>query len=371
MSDASFEEKHEKTCNEFNCTGCGAVLQFQPGTKNLTCTYCGAENAIIDTPVAIEEIDYDRFMKEQFSKEEKMEIVAVKCKSCGVSITFPPNVTSDQCPYCASAIVVSSGSTSSILKPKSLVPFVVDQKKAGELFRQWVQGLWFAPSNLKKADLAYDKINGVYIPYWTYDTNTNTSYTGQRGTYYYVNESYTTTENGKTVTKTRQVRKTHWTFTAGQVQNTFDDVLVLASHTLPKKYTTNLEPWKLEALVPFNEKYLGGFRTESYQVEVSDGLEEAKKIMQPTIYSTIRRDIGGDEQRVLTANTSYHNITFKHILLPIWISSYRFNNKVFRFLINGQTGEVQGERPYSALKIFLAVLAVLAVIAVFVLIFSK
>ncbi len=371
MPDSSFNEQHEKTSNEFNCTGCGAVLQFQPGTKNLTCTYCGAENAIVDAPGNIDEIDYEKFMKEQFTKEEKMDVVNVKCNACGVSITLPPNVTSDQCPYCASSIVVSSGSTSSILKPKSLAPFVIERKKAAESFQTWVKGLWFAPNDLKKANLAYDKINGIYIPYWTYDTNTETDYTGQRGTYYYVNESYTTTENGKTVTRTRQVRKTHWTFTSGHVQDAFDDVLVLASNTLPKKYTTNLQPWKLDGLVPFNEKYLSGFRTESYQVEVSSGLEEAKKIMEPTIYSSIRRNIGGDEQRVLTANTAYHDITFKHILLPIWISSYRFKDKVYRFLINGQTGEVQGERPYSVLKIIMAVLAVLAVILVIILVSSK
>jgi hypothetical protein len=84
--------------------------------------------------------------------------------------------------------------------------------------------------------------------------------------------------------------------------------------------------------------------------------------MIPIIRSTVRSDIGGDEQRITTMNTTYSDITFKHILLPIWISSYRYKGKVYRFLINGQTGEVQGERPYSALKIMLAVLLVIAVI---------
>lgn len=371
MTDAAFNEDHEKISDEFNCTGCGAVLQFKPGTANLKCTYCGAENHIEQAPEDIEEIDYEKFVREQLGKEEKLEVVAVKCNACGASITLDPNITSDKCPYCASSVVVESGSTSTILKPKSLVPFKVDKKQAAEKFKSWIQGLWFAPNDLKKADLAYEKINGIYVPYWTYDTRAETSYTGQRGEHYYVTESYTTTENGETVTKTRQVRKTRWYFASGHVQDIFDDVLVIASHTLPKKYTTALEPWHTKELVPYNDKYLSGFRSEAYQVEVSAGLEEAKEIMKGTIYTHIRHDIGGDEQRIFSANSAYYDITFKHVLLPIWISSYRFKDKVYRFLINGQTGEVQGERPWSAIKIALAVLAAIAVIVAIIILTQK
>ena len=342
MTDKDFNAEHEDISNDFNCSGCGAVLQFKPGTDSLTCTYCGAENKIESIPEPIEEIDYETFMSEQYAKEEKIEIVNVKCTSCGVSITLDPNVTSDRCPYCDSSIVVESGSTSSILKPKSLVPFAVDKKKAVESFRNWISRLWFAPNDLKKADLGHEKVSGIYTPYWTYDSRTESNYTGQRGDYYYVTESYTTTENGETVTRTRQVRKTRWTFTAGHVRNLFDDILILASHSLPKKYTDKLLPWNLGALVPYDDRYLGGFRSEAYQVEVSAGLEEAKGIMDGEIRQSVRRDIGGDEQRIYTVNTAYHDITFKHVLLPVWISSYRFKDKVYRFLINGQTGKVQG-----------------------------
>jgi len=352
----------EKLSNELTCTGCGAILKFKPGTKNLACTYCGAENVIEESTEIIEEIDYEKFITEKLDKEEKIEVVSVRCSSCGASVTLDPNITSDQCPYCAANIVVKSGTTSSLLKPKSLLPFVVDRRKAGGLFNGWIKKLWFAPSDLKKADVGGEKLNGIYVPYWTYDARTQTWYTGQRGTYYYETETYTTTEDGQTVTKTRQVRRTRWTSVSGQVQNNFDDILVIASHSLPKKYTERLEPWNLSQLVSYNDKYLSGFRSESYQVDVPTGLNEAKEKMTPTIRTTISRDIGGDEQRIVSMNTSYSDITFKHILLPIWISSYRFKDKVYRFLINGQTGEVQGERPYSAIKIILTVLVVIAVI---------
>lgn len=351
---------------ELKCSGCGAILAFKPGTKNLTCTYCGAENVIEESEEVIEEIDYEEFIRTQYDKEEKIEIVSVNCSACGASITLDPNVTSDSCPYCASNIVVESGSTSTILKPKSVLPFAITRNQAAESFKTWIHKLWFAPSDLKEK-AAKGKLDGIYVPYWTYDARTATSYTGARGTHYYVTETYTTTENGQTVTKTRQVRKTSWTSTSGHVRNDFDDILVIASHSLPVKYTQKLEPWYLKDLVPYNDKYLSGFRSESYQVELTDGLTDAKERMVPEIKQTIYRDIGGDEQRIYSMNTSYNDITFKHILLPIWISSYKYKDKVYRFLINGQTGEVQGERPYSVIKITLAVLAAIAVIVAIVL----
>ncbi len=355
---------HETATNQqLKCKECGAFLKFLPGTHSLTCEYCGALNEIEKSQDQIEEIDFASFINNKFAGEEKQDIVTVKCTSCGASTTLRPNVTSDMCPFCGTSLVVTSGSTSIVLKPKSLLPFIIDQKKGFEEFRKWLKKLWFAPGALKRYVNNTDKFSGMYIPYWTYDSNTSSSYSGARGTYYYVTETYTTTENGKSVTKTREVRKVKWTSVSGHVNNAFDDILVIASNSLPVKYAEKLEPWDLKNLIPYDDKFLSGFRTESYQVDVKDGFTKAKVIMDNFITQSIRGDIGGDEQRIYSVNTSYNDITFKHVLLPIWISAYKFKNKVYRFLINGRTGEVQGERPWSIWKIIFFSLAIVAVIA--------
>ena len=223
-----------------------------------------------------------------------------------------------------------------------------------------------------KKNTANEKLDGISTPYWTYDSSTYSNYTGERGDYYYVTETYTTTEDGKSVTKTRQVRKTRWTPASGNVSVMFDDILVVASQSLPADYVQKLEPWHLGELLPFDDKYLSGFRTETYQVDVTTGLATAKTIMSGVIDSRVRSDIGGDEQRVHQVNTRYSDISFKHILLPIWISAYRFKDKVYRFLVNGQTGEVQGERPYSGWKIFFSILvAAIIIITIVVLLNNK
>lgn len=358
------------TNQQLKCKDCGAFLKFAPGTHSLTCEFCGALNEIEKSTDVIEEIDFDKFISEKLAGEEKQSIVTVKCTECGASTSLKPNVTSDQCPFCGTSLVVASGSTSSILKPKSLLPFKITQKEGFDLFRKWIKKLWFAPSALKKYVNSTDKFNGMYIPYWTYDSNTASSYTGARGTYYYVTEHYTTTENGRTVHKTRQVRKIRWTSVSGHVADNFDDVLILASKSLPLKYTEKLEPWDLNNLLPYDDKYLSGFRTESYQIDVKTGFDLAKVKMDEVIRQTVKRDIGGDEQKIYSVNTNYNDTTFKHVLLPLWISSYRYKNKVYRFLVNARTGEVQGERPWSVGKIILFSLACVAVIAGVVLLYN-
>ena len=347
------EIAHQK----FPCRECGAFLVFAPGSTHLKCPYCGTENEIETSAEEIEEIDYKSFIASGALAAEKQQIAVVKCTSCGAESSLKPNITSDECPFCGTALVVSSGSLCTVIKPKSLLPFKIDQKQGFDLYKNWLHDLWFAPNDLKRYAQNHEKINGMYIPYWTYDCKTVSRYVGERGDNYTVNESYTTTENGKQVTRTRQVTKIRWRHASGTVHNTFDDVLVIASHSLPRNYTRELEPWDTQNLVPFNEKYLSGFRTETYQLDVRAGFEEAKQIMDNTIRNTICRDIGGDHQRIHSIDTIYNNVTFKHTLLPIWLSAYRYNDKVYRFMVNGRTGEVQGERPYSWIKITLAVLA--------------
>ena len=122
----------------------------------------------------------------------------------------------------------------------------------------------------------------------------------------------------------------------------------------------------MENLVPFEKSYLSGFVTEKYQIDLESGFDVAKNIMDPKIRTLIRRDIGGDVQRIISTKTRYDDITFKHLLLPVYVSAYRYKNKLYQFLVNGRTGEVQGQRPYSWIKITLVILVVIAIIATIV-----
>jgi LSD1 subclass zinc finger protein len=349
---------------EFPCKQCGANLTFDPGTQSLKCTHCGTINEITDATGSIDEEDFLTTLQRLTSQEPTHEQLSYKCVGCGADAVFPPDVTAGACPFCGSAIN-AAGQSKKAIKPRALLPFSITSRQASESFQQWVASRWFAPSELKKR-AQQSAIHGAYLPAWTYDSDTKSAYTGERGEHYYETETYTETENGQTVTKTREVQRTRWWPASGIVFNKFDDLLVMASESLPPKLLGHLQPWDLKNLHPFADGYLSGFVTESYQVDLAQGFDRAKQLMVGPINSTIQNDIGGDEQRIISVDTEYKNIRFRHLLLPVWISAYRYQEKVYRFLVNARTGEVRGERPYSAMKIVMLILiiAIATVIAV-------
>ena len=354
------EENENKEVEQLEllCKNCSAKLKYNPGTDHLKCEFCGTENEIEASNEIIEEIDFEKFLNENDASVETQEINVVKCSSCSAETTFDENIISDTCAFCGSNIVVKEGSSTKIIKPKSLLPFKIDNKTAFSEYSTWIKKLWWAPSALKKNASLTEKIVGMYIPFWTYDSKTTTHYRGSRGDNYTTTETYT--QDGQT--KTRTVTKTRWTSVSGTVYRNFDDVLVIGTTSLPRKHLAELEPWDLENLIPFDEQYIVGYRSESYHVNVKDGFGDAKGIMKSGITSSVNTDIGGDKQRIGSMNINHDDITFKHILLPVYISAFKFNEKIYRVVINARTGEVQGERPYSWIKIASAIIAGLAII---------
>lgn len=349
---ADAEARRERT---FPCGQCGAKLVFAPGTSALTCQYCGHVNPIPQSEAEIREIDFHATVNALVDEADFATTRVAKCQTCAAEYTLGANVEAESCPFCGSPQVVDGGSSRQ-LKPKSLLPFAIDAKQSRELFQKWLKGLWFAPNRVKAFARLEGGFTGMYVPYWTYDSATTTFYRGQRGTRYTV-----TVGSGKNRRTETRIR---WRNVSGTVWRDFDDVLVLASTSLPHKQTERLEPWDLPQLVAYEDAYLSGFRAESYHVDLASGFDRAKEKMEVVIRSDIRRDIGGDAQRITAMSTQHDKVTFKHVLLPIWLNAYRDGEKVYRFVINGRTGEVQGERPWSWVKIGLAVLAVIAVAAI-------
>ena len=357
-TEAEAKQGKEGGPTTFPCEGCGGDLVYSPGVAKMECPYCGAE---VDCPAPTGEVlehDFESQLAALESGADTTTVAEATCEACGAENQLDANQTSGDCAFCGTPFVQQPRATN-VLRPQAVLPFAVTREEGLGHFREWINGLWFAPNQLKQFARDIQKLKGLYIPHWTYDSDTTTDYMGQRGEHYYVTEHYTDSEGRS---QTRQVRRTRWYPAAGRVWVTFDDILVPASDTLPRKYVDELEPWDLPALTPYEDAYLSGFQSESYTVDLRGGFDIAKVKMEPEIDQNIRYDIGGDEQRIHHKNTYYSDITFKYILLPVWISAYRFKDKNFQFLINARTGEVQGERPWSWIKITLAVLAGLALI---------
>jgi hypothetical protein len=266
-------------------------------------------------------------------------------------------VATERCPFCATHLETEPESAQAMIAPESLLPFSVDLRTAREKFTQWLHGLWFAPNELKRvANLG--QLTGIYLPFWTYDTMTYTFYEGQRGDNYQESVWDASTKSYRSVTRTR------WHSVSGEVDHFFDDVLICASHSLPPDLVDDLGNWRLDKLEPFNPSYLSGFKTERYALGLKEGFQAAKEILSSEIDSLIRQDIGGDHQRIDSKRTRYSQITFKHLLLPAWVSVYRYHDKTFQVLVNGRTGRVTGYRPYSWWKIAVLVLSILFLVGI-------
>lgn len=339
--------------HRFPCDKCGADYRFDPAEAALTCDHCGHSQPIGAGPwkgPAIRELDFDAATTGALSAAEIEETRVLSCPNCAAQIEFDPATHAAECPFCATPVVTDTG-VSRHIKPKGVLPFGLDERSAHKAMSDWLGRLWFAPNALKEYARKGRKMQGIYVPYWTFDADTKSSYSGQRGVVYY--ETRTVVRDGKQVQQ--RVAKVRWSPASGRVTRFFDDVLILASRSLPKQYTDALEPWDLAALEPYRPQYLAGFRAEAYTVELQDGYAEARQIVARTIERDVRFDIGGDQQRIHNIDTDTSDVTFKHILLPVWLAAYKFRGKTYRFVVNGRTGRVQGERPWSAIKVTIAV----------------
>jgi ribosomal protein S27E len=349
---------------QFACSGCGAVMEFDPTQGLLKCGHCGhTEPVPAAAAPAISAHPLEEFLAlvgDAHLRPLTGQALQVQCTGCGSVVAFEPPQVAGACPFCGANIVAQPKAADPLVAPDGLLPFKVPKDQAQTQVRAWLQSRWFAPSALKRV-ARQEGIAGLYLPFWAYDADTVSNYTGQRGENYTETETYTDSDGH---TDTREVQRTRWWPTAGQVSRSFQDVLIAASRSVPEKKLNGLAPWDLESVSPYEPAYLAGFKAQHYQVELPDGFEEAKSVMAKVIDRDVRQDIGGDEQIVDSVQTAYSNTGFRHLLLPVWIGAYRFRNKPYQVVVNARTGEVQGERPYSSWKIAFLVVGIICLIVV-------
>ena len=352
------------TQKTFPCKQCGASLVFSADDTALKCEYCGAINYLYPPDLPIEEHNLDRTLA-QIADAPRYDLKApktIKCPVCAATFSLDPHIRSTRCPYC-DAPIVTNLDIFMPLAPESLLPFKIDQKHAKAIFDRWVGSLWFAPGALRKYSRADTRFDGIYLPYWTYDADTTTRFQGYRGDTYYERVPRRVYIDGRETIVEEMEPRIEWRPVQGEVARHFDDILVGATKTLPRKLADALQPWDLENLVPYDERYLSGFESETYSVALDEGFDYAKRYMEFVLREDVRRRIGGDHQKISYMQIYHERKSFKYILLPVWTAHFRYRDKEYRFAINARTGVIRGERPYSWVKIILAVAALLLILA--------
>lgn len=346
--------------SRFTCRNCGAQIYYAPGTSVLKCPSCGTEQTIEADGRSIVEHSYDEWASLPPKPVATIAKQVLQCQNCGA--TTETDLLAGRCQFC-NGVLIALTSPPGLIVPEAVVPFVIDQTAANGAFAQWVRSRWFAPNALKKVG-STEAIKGTYVPHWTYDAQTQTDYSGQRGEHYWVTVTRTVSDGqGGTRQESVQEMRTRWWPASGQVARDFDDVVVRGSSQLPPERLEQAGPWDLQRAVPYRPEFLAGYSALRYDVDPDTGLQGARQQMAGVIEDDCRADIGGDEQMVTNMDVRYAAIMFKLILLPLWIASYLHAGKSFQVLVNANTGEVVGDRPISKAKVALAVLAALIVLA--------
>jgi hypothetical protein len=357
----AFSEEKEETLEQTDkkCPHCSGTLDFNPETGELICTYCGATVDIDDEEKrSAAELDFS-LAEDAASRDWGAKTRTVICKNCCAETVYDAETVSGECPYCGSNQVMEAGGED-IMAPGGVCPFTVTQGAAGERFSGWLKGRIFCPSAAKKAAKA-GKITGIYLPYWTFDADTHSSYTARYG-------------KERTVRRGKETRvEIRWYHTSGFYNRFINDELVSGTSNHDKKMLSAIEPFDTENNLEYKPEYLAGFASERYSIGLSEAWDEAKQDMARTIESDVRAEVRSeyhtshvDSVRVYT---DYRNVTYKYLLLPVWMSSFNYKGKNYRFMVNGRSGRVGGKYPVSPLRVAIAVLLGISAVALFAYLF--
>ncbi|NND74304.1 MAG: hypothetical protein HKN44_04800 [Ilumatobacter sp.] len=358
--DTHFRRHDTEATRTYPCDACGGELHFDIDAQLLKCAHCGTTRELREVGGTVEERDLREALElvragavtrtAQFLDDEK-EIV---CQNCGGHTTFTGSLTATNCPYCATPIQRDDVHAAPERLPvDGVLPFTVSADEAKALIEKWINGRWFAPNEFKTYNRT-GAFSSVYTAYFTYDADTFTLYTGRRGDNYTVTVGHG--ENRRT-----EVR-TNWTPVRGSVRNNFDDITVFANDGFERGRVQKLEPWPTDDAQPYTAEYVAGHLCRTYDRDVEDCLSEATHAMEQTIRSTVRQDIGGDQQQIGSMDINWQRMTYKHLLLPMWLLTVIYMDRPFQVYINGVTGEVHGARPYSKAKIAAAIAVALVLL---------
>ena len=351
--EAAMTAQRVATMNETDrkCPQCGATMDYDPVTLGLKCPYCEHTEEIPEAEpelVACQEQDFETAEQTgncNWGTRQK----TVTCKSCGAVTVYDALDVSNECPYCGSNQVMEAYDDDT-LAPGGVVIFKITKEQAGANFKNWLRRKWFCPKAAKQS-ASPESFKGVYVPSWTFDADTHSQYTGEYG-------------------KDRQVKKgnnesvvTDWYRTSGSYDKFIDDELVSGTTRQDSELFSSIMPYDTADNKVYRPEYLAGFAAERYTVGLKEAWEKAKeKIknkLQSLIESKIRSDHNADHVRNLSIRTTYSNIKYKYLMIPVWISAFEYKGKVYQFMVNGQSGKVGGRSPVSALRVCLAIFIVI------------
>lgn len=339
------------TGNAFLCPKCGGRMAYSVQKESLCCEYCAYSEAAPQTNFRAETTEQvmDYYMHTAKGHGWAAAQQQLKCERCGALNVLPPGQRAAECSYCGSNQLVQSPEQADLIEPQAIAVVTLDETTATDIARRWLGKGLFAPDSLAQSGSSV-RLRSAYYSCWTFDGTVEARWTCE-------------VAEGDGNSK-------RWLPINGVEGRFFNDVLVSGIKALPTRELERLEPFNLHDLQEFKPDYLAGWPAILYDCSLSDasliGREKALHTLRPELYSTVA--MGQEKRNVNISAGGWSGMTFKHILVPLWIGTYRHAGQEYRLLINGQTGKVSGQKPRDNFKAFMAVgivfmLLVLALLA--------
>ena len=349
------ETMDNKESSVYRCESCNGIMEYDVETKQMKCPNCGNCVPILNHTSKIIEHKLTIDAKRTLRPSEKTS-TTMECTGCGATLEIGKDDTTSVCPYCGSAYVLAQKQLDAII-PDGIIPFNLDMNAAKETFHKWVKRRWLAPGKLKTLYQG-NPFQSLYLPYWTFDADADADYTAMGGR--------TRTEQYKDKEGNVQTRThTDWYHTHGHVQEHFDDILEKAVNTENAAFLSQIEPYDMGRLVSYAPEYLSGCMSQCYNVDLEKASNSARDDMEQRLRSLASDDVLSryDSVKDVRLHSRYRNESYKHILVPVYSTSYYYEGKLYQVAINGQTGNIHGAYPKSPVKIAAIIIAILLVLA--------
>jgi len=345
-------EEEEET-RTFKCRHCGGTVSYSATEHVLTCPYCGRAQDLDAEEVGEAAAEFE-FTLETMERahygwgEERRELA---CESCGAVVTVAPAALTDTCAFCGSNRVLARDIAGDVLRPTALIPFVVDKERVQAQVAGWLGRGWMHPPELHTVR-ALRELAGIYLPFWTFDTHVDANWKAEVGTpkteRYYSNGEW----------KTRTVIR--WRWRSGRVHVPIDDHMVAGTAHVSRVILRKVIPFDLEGLVEYDPGYLAGWQAKAYDVQLQDAWERAKEQIRERSKRACYADTGSSHVRNFRMAADFGDERWRYILLPVYLVSYPFEGRTFQVMVNGQTGQVAGQKPVAWVRVWLAIAAMLS-----------
>ncbi|MBO4404100.1 MAG: hypothetical protein J5780_02070 [Treponema sp.] len=336
---------------EYKCPNCTADLKFVPSSQKLCCEYCGGSFTIEEVKKLFEKneaaLDKEEAAKNQkekktskeadgsddFTKETKL----YHCSSCGAEIMATDEQTALFCYYCHNPVILS-GKMTGKYRPQKIISFKIDRNEAVEKFKKWCFKT-FVPRSFK-TEQQLEKITGLYVPFWLADCTMNIDYEALGKTirtWSSKNYDYIQTKEFRVLRKgTLSVEK----------------IPADGSKRIDDELMESIEPFDYSALRDFSMSYLSGFYAEKFDMDKEDMLPHIKERIDKTCQKAVNHSIFGyNSVTPVRQDFSLTRAEMNYAMLPVWFMSYKYKDKVYEFVLNGQTGKIAGTPPVDTGKL--------------------